>query len=553
MNQEIVYLGITKFRNQETKFGIKLEDRRRHFYIIGKTGMGKTTLLENMAIQDVLANRGLAVIDPHGGYAERLLDFIPKERIKDTIYFDPSDIAYPIGFNVMEDVDPDLRYLVASGVVGAFKKIWAETWGPRLEYLLRNSVLALLEYPGATLLSIMRLLIDKEYRKKVVETIKDPIVKTFWQEEFPRYPDRFQAEAVAPIQNKVGQYITSPLIRNIIGQEHSVFNFREIMDNGKILIVNLSKGKIGEDNAALLGAMLITKLQLAAMSRVDLPEEERKDFYLYVDEFQNFATESFANILSEARKYRLNLILAHQYIAQVPEVVREAIFGNVGSIVVFRVGAEDAEFLEKEFSPEFEAADLCNLSRFEIYLRLMIDGMTSRPFSAVTLPPFPLPKKTYKEEVIQYTREHYAKKREEVERKISQEWLKEEEKKYRAYCWLCGKEVEVPFLPDNKRPVYCPECFKKIQRKEVVPPSSPLKPVIERGEVISLEELKEKTLPETKPKERKPTPDLESLKEVLRKSLEKSFQRESSETSEEELLEKEKKEEEKEGENKKEK
>ena len=393
MNQEILYLGITKFRNQETKFGIKLEDRRRHFYVIGKTGMGKTTLLENMAIQDILANRGLAVIDPHGGYAEHLLDFIPKERIKDTIYFDPSDIAYPIGFNVMEDVDPDLRYLVASGVVGAFKKIWLETWGPRLEYLLRNSILALLEYPGATLLSIMRLLIDKEYRKKVVETIKDPIVKTFWQEEFPRYPDRFQAEAVAPIQNKVGQYITSPLIRNIIGQERSVFNFREIMDEGKILIVNLSKGRIGEDNAALLGAMLITKLQLAAMSRVDLPEEERKDFYLYVDEFQNFATESFANILSEARKYRLNLILAHQYIAQVPEIVREAIFGNVGSIVAFRVGAEDAEFLEKEFAPEFEAADLCNLSRFEIYLRLMIDGMTSRPFSAITLPPFPLPKK----------------------------------------------------------------------------------------------------------------------------------------------------------------
>ncbi len=521
MKSKILYLGKTKYRNKLQEFGIKSEDRRRHFYIIGKSGMGKTTLLENMTVQDIVNGEGLAIIDPHGDFAQKLLDFIPKERIDDVVYFNPSDLEYPFAFNIMEKVSPEYRYLVASGVVGAFKKIWAETWGPRLEYLLRNAILALLEYPGSTLLSLMRLLIDKEYRKEVVQYIKDPVVKNFWQDEFPRYPDRFQAEAVAPIQNKVGQYITSPLIRNIIGQEHSSLDFREIMDKGKVLIIDLAKGKIGEDNAALLGAMLITKLQLAAMSRVDLPEEKRRDFYLYVDEFQNFATESFDNILSEARKYHLNLILAHQYISQMPDVVRDAVFGNAGSFAAFRVGAEDAEFLEKEFLPEFNASDLCNLPRYHIYIKLMIDGVTQRPFLAETLPPYQKPATSYKEEIIKTSRKKYASLRKKVEEKIAKEWLSEEKKVFKARCWVCGKEVEVPFEPEEGRPIYCKDCMKKIKAKEIPEPRAPMYETsnIEDKGFVSLDELKPQPK-EEKPKKEKTAPDIESLKEALRKSLE---------------------------------
>ena len=523
---DILYIGKTEYRNKEVKFGIKSEDRRRHFYVIGKTGMGKTTLLENMIIQDIEAGRGLAVVEPHGDLSENILNFIPKNRIKDVIYFNPADLGHPVAFNVMEKVAPEYRYLAASGVVGAFKKIWLETWGPRLEYLLRNAILALLEYPGATLLNIMRLLVDKDYRKDVISYIQDPVVKAFWRDEFSRYPDKFQVEAVSPIQNKVGQYITSPLIRNIIGQKRSSLDFREIMDEGKVLIVNLSKGRIGEDGSALLGAMIITKLQLAAMSRVDLPEEERRDFYLYVDEFQNFATESFTNILSEARKYHLNLILAHQYIAQVPEVVRDAVFGNAGSMATFRIGPEDAEFLEKEFLPEFNASDLCNLPRYYIYLKLMIDGVTSRPFLAKSLPPRQKPEVSLREEIIESSRKKYTTSREKVEKEIAKEWLeKEEEKKlYKSRCWVCGKEVEVPFKPEPGRPVYCKECLEKIRKNEIEAPSAPLYEnkgySLKDGKFVGLEELKKE-----KPKkasEKKKTP---SSLEDIRKALEESLRR----------------------------
>ncbi len=424
MDNDIVIFGETDFRNQKKKFGIKLDDRRRHVYIIGKTGTGKTTLAENMAIQDIQSDRGVGIVDPHGEFAEKMLDFVPSNRINDVIYFNPADLDFPIAFNVLEKVSPEHRHLVASGLMGVFKKIWPDVWSARMEYILNNAVLALLEYPGSTLLGINKILSDKYYREKVVDHLSDPSVKSFWVNEFAKYPDRFREEAVAPIQNKVGQFISSPLIRNIIGQTKSSLNFREILDGKKILIMNLSKGKIGEDTSRLLGALCITKLQLAAMSRVDIPEEERKDFFLYVDEFQNFATESFANILSEARKYHLALILLHQYIEQLVQgdntTVKNAIFGNVGTLVTFRVGAGDAEFLEKEFEPEFMINDIVGLGFAQIYLKLMIDGFSSRPFSAVTLPPVSRPEKSHREKITKVSRERYSgTSRQEVEEKIA--------------------------------------------------------------------------------------------------------------------------------------
>lgn len=424
--ETITFLGVTSFRNENKKFGIKTDDRRRHVYIVGKTGMGKTVLLVNMAVQDILAERGIGFIDPHGEAAEALLNYIPSKRINDVVYFNPADLEYPIAFNVMEQINPEYRHLIASGLMGVFKKIWPDVWSARMEYILNNTVLALLEYPNSTLLGINRMLADPDYRKKVVEKITDPVVRSFWVNEFARYTQRYEVEATAAIQNKVGQFISNPLIRNIIGQVKSKINMREVMDEGKILIANLSKGRIGEDNSRLLGALLITKIYLAAMSRVDIPEEQRRDFYLYVDEFQNFATESFVGILSEARKYRLNLTLAHQYIAQLEEMtamgkstkVRDAVFGNVGTIITFRVGAEDAEFLEKEFTPEFMAQDFVNLAKYNIYIKLMIDGVASRPFSANTLPLFPQNVVSNKEKIIKVSRERYGTMRKVVEGKI---------------------------------------------------------------------------------------------------------------------------------------
>jgi CxxC-x17-CxxC domain-containing protein len=408
-NNEITFFAKTNFRNQDRVFGIKTDDRRRHMYIIGKTGMGKTNLLENMVIQDIRNGHGICYIDPHGDTAEKLLKSVPAERINDVIYFNPADQAYPIAFNVMESIDPEYRHLVASGLVGVFKKIWADSWGPRLEYILRNAIMALLEYPGSTLLGVTRILVDKKYRERIVERITDPVIRQFWVDEFPKWSDKVLQEVVSPIQNKVGQFLSNSLIRNIVGQAQSSFDVRKVMDERKILIMNLSKGRIGEDASALLGAMMITKIQLAAMGRVDMNEDDRKDFYLYVDEFQNFATESFANILSEARKYRLNLILANQYIEQIDEVVRNAIFGNAGTLISFRVGATDAEFLEKEFAPIFTQTDIVNLQKFNIYLKLMIDGIAGDAFSATTLPPVYIEDTRENEDkIIQASREHYT-------------------------------------------------------------------------------------------------------------------------------------------------
>ncbi len=415
---DLALFAKTNFRNQDKIFGIKTDDRRRHMYLIGKTGMGKTTVLENMVISDIRAGRGLALVDPHGDLVEKVIDYIPSYRINDVIYLNPADLEYPIGFNVLENINPDERHLVASGLMGVFTKIWEGVWSARMEYILNNCILALLENPGSTMLGISRLLVDKKYRKKIVDNITDPIVKSFWVDEFASYNERFRNEAIAPIQNKVGQFLSSAVIRNIVGQPKSTIDLRNIMDSRKILLVNLAKGRIGEDNSALLGAMMITRIMLAAMSRVDIEETKRKDFYLYVDEFQNFASESFANILSEARKYRLNLIIAHQYIEQLDETVRAAVFGNIGTLMCFRVGAADAEFIAKEFFPIFNEEDLLNLTKFTVYLKLMIDGIASEPFSATTLPPLQ-GQTNNKDKVISVSRERYSKKREIVENKIT--------------------------------------------------------------------------------------------------------------------------------------
>lgn len=417
--EDVTIFAETNFRGKPIQFGIKEDDRRRHIYIVGKTGMGKTEFEKNMIIQDMKAGRGVAYIDPHGDAAEELLAHVPKERIDDVIYFNPADASYPIGFNIMEKVDEEQRHLIADGIMGVFKKIWPDVWSARMEYILNNTVLALLESEGSTLLGINRMLSDKDYRNKIISNVTDPIIKAFWLQEFAKYTDRLAVEATAAVQNKIGQFTSALLIRNTVGQLKSTINLRELMDKKKILIANLSKGRVGEDASRLLGALLVTKLQLAAMSRVDMPESERQDFYLYVDEFQHFATESFANILSEARKYRLSLVLAHQYIAQMDEKVRDAVFGNVGTLIAFRVGAEDAEFLEKEFSPEFSANDIVNLAKFSIYIKLMIDGVTTRPFWATTLPPFPKPEGSDIEAVVAASRRKYGIPREQIESAIA--------------------------------------------------------------------------------------------------------------------------------------
>jgi hypothetical protein len=447
-SEKVTYFGETDSRSKRIKFGIKAKDRARHIYVIGKTGMGKSTLLENMAIQDLQNGEGIAFLDPHGKTAELLLDYIPRERLNDVVYFAPFDTEYPISFNVLEDVGFDRRHLVVSGLMSTFKKIWVDAWSARMEYILTNTLLALIEYPGSTLLGVNRMLSDKEFRKRVVENVKDPSVKAFWTEEFAKYTERMAAEAVPAIQNKIGQFTANPLIRNIVGQPKSSFDIRKLMDDRKILIINLSKGKVGEANANLLGSMLITKIYIAAMSRADVHQKELNklpNFYLYVDEFQSFANESFADILSEARKYKLNLTIAHQYIEQMSEEVRAAVFGNVGTMIAFRVGAFDAEVLEKEFAPQFTAEDLVNLGIFQMYLKLMIDSVSSSPFSASSLPPFPEPVISYNTEIIANSRKNFAEKRALVEGNIKK-W--HEEGKFAPK--IAEKPKVAPALIENK-------------------------------------------------------------------------------------------------------
>lgn len=383
--EPITIIGETDFRNYRKRFGIRRRDRRAHTYLIGKTGTGKSTLIANLVLQDIARGEGLALLDPHGDLVDQVLQNMPVERKADLIHFNVPDATAPLAFNPLEALDPASRPLVASGLISVFQKLWPESWGPRMEYILRNALLTVVELPDSTLLDIPRILVDADFRHWAVGMIRNLEVRKFWLREFEKYPANFRTEAIAPIQNKVGQFVTSPLLRNIIGQPKSAFDLRRIMDDGKILLVNLAKGKIGEDTAALLGSMLVTKMGLAALSRANIEERKRRDFYLYVDEFPTFTTTSFASMLAEMRKYRLNMILAQQHLSQIDEQVRDAIFGNVGTLIAFRVGASDAELLEKEFQFEFTADDLVNLPNYHIYLRLMIDGVMSRPFSALTV------------------------------------------------------------------------------------------------------------------------------------------------------------------------
>ncbi len=425
--EKITFFAKTDARGANVPFGIKAKDRTRHMYVIGKTGMGKSTLLENMAVQDMQNGEGIAFIDPHGQTAVTLLDYVPEERKDDVLYFAPFDTDCPVAFNVMEDVGPDKRHLVVSGLMSVFKKIWVDAWSARMEYILQNTLLALLEYPDSTLLGVNRMLSDKKYRKKVIDNISDPAVKAFWVDEFLNYNERYMQEAGDSIKNKIGQFTANPLIRNIIGQPKSSFDLRKIMDEKKILIMNLSKGLVGESNANLLGSMLTTRIYLAAMSRADVTGEELKklsNFYFYVDEFQSFANATFADILSEARKYKLNLTIAHQYVEQMEEEVRNAVFGNVGTIVSFRVGPFDAETLETIYAPQFYAVDICNLGFAQIYLTLMIDGIGSKPFSATTLPPIEAKRESCKQMVVHASRMQFASTRTEVENDINT-WMTE--------------------------------------------------------------------------------------------------------------------------------
>jgi type IV secretory pathway TraG/TraD family ATPase VirD4 len=432
----ITLFAVTNYRDIRQRFGIKEKNRRGHIYIIGKTGTGKSTLIENMAISDINDGNGLALVDPHGDLSENVLSFLPRRRLKDVIYFNPADIDYPISFNPLESTHPDQYHLVVSGLISVFKKIWSEFWGPRLEHILRHSILTLLEYQNGTILDIPKLLTNKEFRWEIVDRLKNQQVRDFWFSEFEKYSAWLRSEAISPILNKIGQFLTSLPLRNIVGQRENTFNLRKVMDEGKILIVNLAKGKIGEDNCSLLGAMIVTKIWLSAMSRADTPEGKRRSFYLYVDEIHNFLTLSFADILSESRKYGLHTVLAHQHTNQLDEKIRCAIFGNVGTIISFRVGIEDAELLAKEFHPVFSVDDLISLPNYHIYLKLMIDGATSRPFSAITLPP-PERRKTSMNGVIGLSREKYAKSRKEVEREI----LLKSYTSYQAYAQKPSKRI----------------------------------------------------------------------------------------------------------------
>jgi len=406
---DVNFFGKAEYKNKDSIFGIKTKDRRKHVYIIGKTGAGKSTLIANMAIDDIRRGRGIGIIDPHGDLSEAILEYIPKRRMNDVVYLEPFDSERPFALNVLEIRNHTHRDLVASGIVSIFYKIYGDSWGPRLEYILRNTILTLLEIPNSTLADALPLLADANFRKKNLVHVKDQVLYDFWTREFDKMTDRLRVEAISPIQNKIGQFVSSKMIRNIIGQPKSTIDLEEIMNSGKILILNLSQGKLGEDNAALLGAMIITQIQLAAMNRSFQKEVDRRDFFLYVDEFQNFATSSFIKILSEARKYRLALTLANQYIEQIEEDVMTAIFGNVGSLITFVVGARDAEFLTKEFSGLYTQNDLVSLGKYEIVLKMSIDEMTSAPFPAKTLPP-PALKNSNREKIVRLSKEKFGRK-----------------------------------------------------------------------------------------------------------------------------------------------
>jgi len=383
-DNQITPIGVTNYRNANQKFGIKDKDRLAHIFCIGKTGVGKSTLLTNMALSDIEKGKGLCVIDPHGDVAENLINHIPEHRKNDLIYFNPANLEHTLAFNPLHGVHPNYHHLVASGLVSVFKKLFAESWGPRMEYILRFAILTLLAYPDATLLDIQPLLTDTLHRDKILAYVTNEHTIAFWQNEFLKFSPTLRAEAISPILNKTGLFLTSVPLRNVVGQKTTSFRLQQVLDGSKILICNLSKGLIGEDACTLLGSMLVTSIQLAALYRAKQLEHTRKPFFLYIDECHTFVTLSFVDMLAEARKYGLGVFMANQFLDQLHEKVRAAIFGNCGTLISFRVGASDAELLEKEFFPTFSALDLVHLPRYSMYLKLMIDGASSKPFSATT-------------------------------------------------------------------------------------------------------------------------------------------------------------------------
>ncbi|MFA7308455.1 MAG: type IV secretion system DNA-binding domain-containing protein [Patescibacteria group bacterium] len=417
----LTVFGRTNFRGETVKFGMKLNDRRRHMYIVGQTGTGKSTMIENMAIDDIREGRGLAILDPHGSLIDNIMKYIPDHRIDDVVIFNPGDKEHSVGFNLLESINDEQREIVASGIMSIFKKIWENVWSARMEYIMKNIILALMETPGSTFLGATKMLINKDYRKYIVDNVTDPLVKEYWVDEFEgqvKNNAKFITEAVAPIQNKIGQFLAVPSVRSIVGQGKSTIDIKDIMDNKKIFLIKISKGEIGEDNMRLLGAMIITKIQLTAMARAGIPEDQLSDFFLYVDEFQNFATSSFADILSEARKYRLSLIIAHQFMAQMTDDIREAVVGNVGTAIAFRVGANDPPLLVRLFAPVFDESDLVNLSNYHIYVKLLVDGQVNLPFSATTLAREERQETNNVEKIIALSRSKYTKPRSEVEQDI---------------------------------------------------------------------------------------------------------------------------------------
>lgn len=456
-DENISAFGLTNFRGINHQFGLLRRDRSRHVYIIGQTGAGKSGMLELLALSDVFYNQGYCIIDPHGDFAIDNLRFVPESRVKDVIYFNPADTAFPVAFNPLEVTDPARKPNICSEVIGVLKRMFGDSWGPRLEHILRYTLLALLDRPSATLLDISRLLTDKDFRKETLEYCKDVTVLQFWKHEFGQWNDKQVNESIAPVLNKVGAFTANPIIRNIIGQPKSSFNIRKIMDEGKILVVNLSKGLIGEDNAGILGAFLVTKVQLAAMSRSDIPDvKDRRPFYLYVDEFQNFATDSFAVILSEARKYGLNLTVANQYVSQMTEQVRDAVFGNVGTTISFRVSADDAPILAKQFEPTFEAADLLQLNNRHFVISMIIGGEKVPAFSATTLSIPDTPVDNF-DAIVAHSREHFARPRLEVEQEI-RETIEQSEKYKKELSDSGRQETSAPrmVIKDSDELVFRP-------------------------------------------------------------------------------------------------
>lgn len=418
--------AMTDFRGNHYPYGIKEEDRKRHMYILGKTGSGKSTVIQNMAVSDIKEGKGVAVIDPHGDLVEDILELIPEERMKDVVYIDPSDRDFPVGLNMLDLKEGETMELLADGLVSVFKKFFGFSWGPRLQYILTNVFLTLLHCQNVSLLAVQRILLDKNYRKFLLKQVDDPFLINFWEKEYEEmsHNQRLLTEAIAPIQNKVGRFLNSPMIRNMIGQVTSSIDLQEIMNEEKILLVNLSQGKIGEENSSLLGGMIVTRLYTNAMQRAFLPEAERSNFYVYVDEFQNFATETFIKILSEARKYGLNLIVTHQYIDQISEEIQKAIFGNIGTLVNFVVGQHDAKRLAEEYTPELTAEDLVNLEKFSVVTKMMIDGSQSKPFTGKTISPWHKSLGN-KEKIKEFNRQQYASKREDIEAKLNK-WSNQE-------------------------------------------------------------------------------------------------------------------------------